>query len=59
MPAIIIPAFSRPLALSRLLNAINNANFPEPPHIIVSIDAGGPESVKKIAKEFSFDQGNY
>jgi hypothetical protein len=60
MPVIIIPAFSRPLALLRLLNAINNASFPEKrPHIIVSIDGGGPESVKKIAKEFSFDQSSY
>lgn len=57
-PVIIIPAFARPLALKRLLNSINNADYPSDDiQVIISLDGGALESVRSVAHGFSFHHG--
>jgi hypothetical protein len=59
-PVIIIPAFSRPLALSRLLESINRSHFPsDEVKLIVSIDGGASKDVEQVAKKFIFLHGNH
>ena len=57
-PAIIIPAYSRPLALKRLLISINNADFTSNDiQLIISLDGGASESVRNVARNFTFRNG--
>jgi len=57
-PVIVVAAYSRSVALSRLLGSINRAIFPTADHrLIISIDGGGGESVVEVAKEFNFVSG--
>ena len=57
-PVIIIPAYSRPQALTRLLNSINCADYPSnDTRVIISLDGDASESVRKTATNFSFDHG--
>lgn len=58
-PAIIIPAFDRPDALSRLLNTINHADYPgNTIQLIISIDGGASDPVREIADRFDFIHGD-
>ena len=57
--AIIIPAYSRPNALSRLLQSLNNADFPTNDiELIISLDGGASKSVRNIAHNFIFRHGS-
>lgn len=57
-PAIVVAAHSRPGALRRLLESINAAYYSVAGvHLIISIDGGGPTSVKDVARSFSFRHG--
>ena len=57
-PAIVVPAFSRPLALQRLLRSLNRANYPvEGVRLVISVDGGAAEEVTRIAREFQFASG--
>lgn len=58
-PAIVVVAFNREESLKRLLQSIKNAlYFDYPPvSLIISIDGGGEESVKKIARDFEWAYG--
>ncbi len=64
-PAIVIPAYRRPVALKRLLRSVAQAHYPDPDHsgpvpVILSLDAGSSDDVKRIAHNFSksFPYGN-
>ena len=58
-PAILIPAFSRPASLHRLLVSLNNAKFPtDDIHVVISLDGGSDYSVREIAKQFRFHHGS-
>jgi len=58
-PAIIVPAFQRAESLQRLLSSINNAVYPIPDiDLIISIDGGATEDVKKVAGNYNFRHGN-
>lgn len=58
LPVIIIPAYSRPNALLRLLNSINRAVYPEERiQLIISLDGGASEEVQNVAESFRFKYG--
>jgi hypothetical protein len=54
---IVIAAYNRDHALSRLLSSLSNAYFTEPVTLIISIDGGGPESVINVARNFDWKFG--
>jgi hypothetical protein len=57
-PAIIIPAYRRDRSLSRLLDTVNEAYYPFTTiDLIISLDYGASENVKKTAKNFDFKSG--
>jgi len=58
-PVIIIPAFSRPDALKRLLGSVNEARFngSDTPELIISLDGGADQKVTEIADAFEFKHG--
>ena len=58
LPVIIIPAYSRPDALLRLLNSINNSVFPQRNiQLIISLDGGATDTVENVADSFRFKHG--
>ena len=52
-PVIVIPAYNRPNALSRLLMSIEMANYPETVKLVISLEGGACEDVIKVAYDFS------
>ena len=58
-PAIIVPAYRRLDALSRLLNSINRAHFPDDGvRLIISLDGGATDAVVDRARNFNFNGGS-
>jgi glycosyltransferase involved in cell wall biosynthesis len=57
-PAIIIPAYKRAKTLSRLLDSINKASYPdEGVNLFISIDGGAANEVVELASKFQFEGG--
>lgn len=57
-PAIIIPAYSRPHSLLRLLNSIERAQYPSNDiRIVISLDGGASDEVNAITRQFKFSNG--
>lgn len=56
-PVIIIVGYSRHNALSRLLESINNAYYPENVKLIISLDGGASNDVVDCAHKFNFKHG--
>ncbi len=54
---IVVVAYNRDHALSRILTALARAYYSSKTKLIISIDGGGPESVVQIAEEFSWPHG--
>jgi len=57
-PAVIIPAYSRPGALRRLLQSVQNAHFPHDIDLIISLDGGANPAVRACAQDFTFRSGS-
>ena len=51
-PVIVIPAFNRARALSRLLESVGCAEYPDVVNLIISLEGGASEEVKSVAYEF-------
>ena len=51
-PVIVIPAFNRARALSRLLESVGRAEYPDVVNLIISLEGGASEEVKTVAYEF-------
>ncbi|TVR18841.1 MAG: glycosyltransferase family 2 protein [Balneolaceae bacterium] len=57
-PAIVLPVYNRPELLSLLLASINRAIYPDTDiELILSIEAGAPDSIMNIAESFAFKYG--
>ncbi len=56
-PVIIVVGFSRPHALSRALNSVNNAVYEEDVKLIISLDGGSNQEVQDVADQFNFKHG--
>jgi len=57
-PAIIIPSFSRPKALNRLLTSINTGKYPTNKiRLVISLDGNAAPNVVKVAEKFSYSHG--
>jgi len=58
-PAIVVAAWRRPVALGRLLDSLNRADFPPQLqiHLIISLDGGASEPVRELAAAFRFAAG--
>lgn len=54
---IVIAAYNRDYTLSRLLFSLAKARYTDPVTLIISIDGGGPESVKTVARDFEWKFG--
>ena len=54
---IVIAAYNREHTLSRLLSSLAKAHYSEPVTLFISIDGGGPESVKTVARDFDWKFG--
>lgn len=54
---IVIAAYNRESTLSRLLSSLAKAHYSEPVTLIISIDGGGPGSVKTVARDFDWKFG--
>lgn len=54
---IVIAAYNRAHTLSRLLSSLAKGNYPDPVKLIISIDSGGPDSVKAVANDFHWEFG--
>lgn len=54
---IVIAACNRAHTLQRLLASLAKAHYAEPVKLIISIDGGGPESVKTVARDFEWAFG--
>jgi len=54
---IVIAAFNRENALQRLLNALSKGRYSDSVTLIISIDGGGPDGVRRIAEEFDWRYG--
>jgi glycosyltransferase involved in cell wall biosynthesis len=52
-PVIVIPAFNRAGALSRLLESVGRAEYPDVVNLIISLEGGASEEVKTIAYAFN------
>jgi hypothetical protein len=60
-PAVVVVAYNRPDALSRLLNSLDAADYPNPVPLIISIDRGGTgisPAVSHIAEGFAWRYGS-
>lgn len=58
-PVIIVAAYSRAHALSRLLTSIENAKYPSNSiELIISLDGGASAEVLAIAEKFRFSKGS-
>ncbi len=60
LPAIVVVAFARPLALERLLKTITRANYQTDEEIplVISIDKGGSSETLKVAHDFVWQHGS-
>jgi len=57
-PAVVIPAYRRAEALSKLLRSVNEAEYPEEGcTLIISLEGGVDEVVVQVAEEFQFNHG--
>jgi len=58
-PAIVIAAYSRPVALGRLLTSLNNSNYPPNTKIklIIAIDKSEVVDVGNVARKFHWEHG--
>lgn len=56
-PAIYVTAYKRHLSLKRLLNSLNNAVYPHKVNLIISLDGGHTEEVRRCAESFQFRGG--
>ena len=56
-PALVIPAFSRPVALQRLLTSLSAASYPNQTTLVISMDGGGNPQVGDVAKAFDWPHG--
>ena len=58
-PCIVVVTFNREHALSRLLDALSKAHYPQSTNIplVISVDGGGSEKVLNYAEEFSWPFG--
>lgn len=54
---IVIAAFNRDYALSRLLDSLGRAHYPGSVRLIISIDGGGSSEVAAVAKAFQWPFG--
>lgn len=54
---IVIAAFNRDQTLSRLLSSLEKGHYNISVKLIISIDGGGPDSVKSIANDFKWEYG--
>jgi len=54
---IVIAAFNRDHTLVRLLSSLAKGKYQNPVKLIISIDGGGPDSVKSIANDFTWEFG--
>lgn len=54
---IVIAAYNRDHTLFRLLSSLAKSHYVEPVKLIISIDGGGPESVKTVARDFEWEFG--
>jgi hypothetical protein len=57
MPAIIVNAYNRPHALARLLGSLQRAAVPADAPLIISMDHGGGEAVRRVAQDFHWRGG--
>jgi hypothetical protein len=59
LPAIVVNAYNRPAALTRLLNALQQAVYPAEARVplIISIDRGGDPDVRHLAENFTWPHG--
>jgi glycosyltransferase involved in cell wall biosynthesis len=55
---IVIAAYNRDHTLTRLLSSLAKAHYSDPVKLIISIDGGGPDSVKSVAREFEWKFGS-
>ncbi len=57
--AIVVNAFNRPAALRRLLASLQQADYPPEAQVslVVSIDRGGSDEVRRIANDFAWAHG--
>lgn len=59
-PAIVIPAFHRPLALNRLLRSLLRADYSQEGHpvpLVLSLEGGASEEVKDLVRGFTWPHG--
>ena len=54
-PVIVVLAYNRPKALSRLLNSIKDADYQVRAKLIISLEGGASDEVLKISEEFQSD----
>lgn len=54
---IIVIGYNRPEALGRLLKSLLKASYPGNVDLIISIDGGGDEGVKEMARNFAWPNG--
>lgn len=64
MPAIVVPAYNRPVALARLLASLETADVPAGARLVISIDraaqakhAPGNEAVRRLTHRFQWSHG--
>lgn len=56
-PTIIVVGFSRPQALQRLLNSLNDAHYPSSVLLLISLDGGASNAVHETVDAFEFKHG--
>ncbi|RJP46728.1 MAG: glycosyl transferase family 2 [Desulfobacteraceae bacterium] len=54
---VVVVAYDRPMALSRLLRALQKTEYPDPVQLIISIDGGGNPEVLKVAEAYEWRFG--
>ena len=57
-PVIVIPAYKREKSLLRLLSTIENAEYPHKATLIISLEGGASEDVKRTAHNFNSNKLN-
>lgn len=58
-PTIVVPAYNRPASLQRLLDSLQQANYPSNVRLVISLDSGGKNQaeVKEVADQFHWAHG--
>jgi hypothetical protein len=54
---IVVIGYNRPTALRRLMESLSKANYPGKVKLYISLDGGGGEEVRKVAREFEWRVG--